>query len=389
MQYCIDPTVDEPILLINKHIGYDEDEGQGIDGAIFQQELLQLDTLCKKRIQVWINSPGGVVTDGYNIYSAILKSKTPVDTYAIGAAASIAGVIFQAGRKRIMADYAWLMYHNPFGGNDKILETMRESIIKMIEQRAEMTESQVDLMMKRTSYIMADEAKQMGLCDEVQSSSNDNTKYLRKITNQVEFIKECNRVVNTIINPKIVNNMIKVCMKLGLNDSAPEDSIVKAIEAIENKAKSDLDALKVDLEKAKNKAKDDDGELAKLKEKVKKMEEDKAKNDADLEDSKNKLTAMEADKKKAEDKAEDDKIKNMVDGFAKTGRIKNEETIKLSWCTTAKKLGFEETKNMIESLPLNKMAVTIPTENKIPEGTLPTSAMGLAAMNKLKRQGKI
>ena len=389
MLYCIDPTVDEPTLLINKHIGFDEDEGQGIDGAIFQQELLALDTLGKKRIQVWINSPGGVVTDGYNIYSAILNSKTPVDTYTFGAAASIAGVIFQAGRKRIMSDYSWLMYHNPFGGDGKLLDTIRESIIKMIEQRCSMTEAQVDMMMKRTTYIAAGEAKQMGLCDEVQASSNENTKYLRKITNQVEFIKECNRVVNSIINPKIVNNMIKVCMRLGLNDSAPEDSIVKAIDAIENKAKADVKALQDELAETKNKVKASDDEMDKLKAKIQKMEADKAKNDAELEDCNNKLKAMEADKKKAEEDAENEKIKNMIEDFAKAGRIKNEETVKLQWTNTTKKLGFDETKNMIEALPINRQAVKIEQEVKLPEGTLPTTAVGLLAMNKLKRQGKI
>ena len=87
--YTIDIDSDEPIMLINKHIGFDLDEGQGIDGSLFQEELLKLDSLGKKRIQVWINSPGGVVMDGYNIFNAILKSKTKVDTYNVGIAASI------------------------------------------------------------------------------------------------------------------------------------------------------------------------------------------------------------------------------------------------------------------------------------------------------------
>jgi ATP-dependent Clp protease protease subunit len=60
----------------------------------------------KKRIQVWINSPGGDVDDGYNIYNAMLKTKTKVDTHCYGMAASMAGAIFQAGHRRTMADYA-------------------------------------------------------------------------------------------------------------------------------------------------------------------------------------------------------------------------------------------------------------------------------------------
>ena len=108
-KYTIDAESDEPIMLINKHIGYDESDGMGIDGAEFERELMTLDTMKKKRIQVWINSPGGMVLDGWSIYNSILKTKTKVDTYCVGIAASIAGVIFQAGRERNMADYGILM----------------------------------------------------------------------------------------------------------------------------------------------------------------------------------------------------------------------------------------------------------------------------------------
>src|SRR5580693_4406944 len=131
--YCTDTSAEEPIMLINKHIGFDEKDGQGIDGSLFQAELLALDRIGKKRIQVWINSPGGTVMDGYNIYNAILKSDTKVDTYCVGICASIAAVIFQAGRKRIMADYGLLMYHNPYGGTGgDELDAMRNSICTMI-----------------------------------------------------------------------------------------------------------------------------------------------------------------------------------------------------------------------------------------------------------------
>jgi len=387
MNYCIDPTADEPILLINKHIGYDVNEGMGVDGAKFQEELLYLDTLGKKRIQVWLNSTGGIVMDGYNIYSAILKTNTPVDTYAVGGVASIAAVIFQAGRKRIMTDYSWLMYHNPFGSsNNKIIETMTESIVKMIEQRCGMNEKEVENMLNRTSYIPAAEALNMKLCDNIEESKNENTKYLKKITDHLDFHNECNKVVNSIlnINTKNNNNMDfkLVTNRLKLNDAATEESILKAIDAIENRVKVAEDALMEELLKAENKAKADESEMDKLKAKLKKLEDEKAKNEAELEDCKSKIDAFEKDKLKAEDEAKLEKAKNMVEGFAKIGRIKNEETVKLQWVTLAK-ADFDGVKNMIESLPLNKEAVTITeVENKI---DIPTNAMYLAAQARNKR----
>ena len=405
MIYCINPEADEPILLINKHIGNDPDftnkdgvlvkgDGQGIDGAIFQQELLYLDTLGKKRIQVWINSPGGVVMDGYNIYSTILKTKTPVDTYAVGGVASIAAVIFQSGRKRIMMDFAWLMYHNPFGGDDKdMIKTMKASIIKMIEQKSGMNESEITEMLNRSTFILADEAKTMKLCDQVDESKDENSKWLKKISNEMpvpEFQRECNKVLNSIINNQTNSDMIKVCMRLGLNDAAPEDSIVKAIDAIENRAKkAEAEAEDLKKEKVEDKVKNDD-DMDKLKAKLKKAEEDKAKADKEYEDCKSQLDAITKDKEKAEEDAKKDKIKNMIEDFAKIGRIKNTEESKLQWINTASKIGPDEAKTLIEELPLNKTAPKMDTViNRIPEGTLPTTAIGMQVKNKLEREAKL
>jgi ATP-dependent Clp protease protease subunit len=386
-------------MLINKHIGMDSDytdedgnlikgEGMGIDGSIFQAELLQLDSMGKKRIQVWINSPGGVVTDGYDIYSTILKTKTPVDTYCVGTAASIAGVIFQAGRKRIMTDYSWLMYHNPFGGdNNDTIKTMTDSIITMISERCKMTTEEVKSMMDRTTYILADEAKIMNLCDEVERSSESNTKYLKKISNSLVFHKECNKILNFILINQNPTEMIKVTMKLGLNEGTPENAIVDAITAIQNKA----DKAELELQEVKNKAKEkeqaDESEMDKLKAKIAKMEADKAKNDSELEDCKAKLAAVEKDKLKAEEDAKDALAEDKIKNFAKIGRIKNEEAVILQWKLTAKKIGLEEVTNMIESLPLNKEAAIVPTEIKEALTGKVTTA-SLAAQNRIKLLNK-
>ena len=400
MNYCINPESDEPILLINKHIGNDPDsldkdgnvikgEGIGIDGAIFQHELLYLDTLGKKCIQVWINSPGGVVMDGYNIYSTILKTKTPVDTYAVGGVASIAAVIFQAGRKRIMMDFSWLMYHNPFGGDDKdMIKTMKESLIKMIEQRSGMSEIEITAMLNRNTFILADEAKKMKLCDRVDESKDENSKWLKKISNDMPvpaFHNECNKVLNSIINqtqPKM-DDILKVNMHLKLNEAAPVDSTIKAIVSIEDKLKKTEDEVEnLKKEKIEDKVKNDD-DMDKLRAKLKKLEEDKAKAEKEYEDCKSQLDAITKDKEKAEDDAKKDKIKNMVEDFAKIGRIKNTEEVKLQWRTTGEKIGFDEAKNLIELLPLNKESVSI--ANVINKVEHATTAESLREQNRKER----
>lgn len=274
MQYCIDQNADEPIMLLNKHIGFDEKEGQGIDGSLFQSELLYLDTLGKKRIQVWINSPGGVVMDGYNIYNAILKSKTKVDTYCVGIAASIAAVIFQAGRNRIISDYARLMYHEVSGAIGKQLEIMNTSIATMIAGRAGKTEDEILSAMKRTTWIKAEEAVLAGFADSVEESSAHNKKRAigeaKEDTVQPDEAKEiwtnCNKILNSIFSeikfPK-TKTMTKVTNKLGLNQDASEDSILSAIAAIENKFSIDATNAATEIAELKNTLKEKESEFEK------------------------------------------------------------------------------------------------------------------------------
>lgn len=341
---------DEPIMLINRHIGWDEEDGMGIDGSLFQEELMQLDAMGKKRIQVWINSVGGLVMDGYNIVSAIQKTKTPVDTYCQGMAASIAGVIFQAGRKRIMADYGILMYHNPYSGDvtdSPLLNSMRESLNTLIRSKCNMTEDQVQRMMDRTSYIMADEAMQMGLCDTVEHSVKLNAKYLPRTNNKEDgkrLYEAANRVLNKIFEQKNHSKMLKVTNKLKLNADANEDSILSAIEAVENRANA-AEAAKAQAEQEMQAAKDaltaKEAELADIKNKY--------------EEAKAKVDAAEAAAAAAEEAALAEKAENLVKEAVAAGKVKNDETVKASWKAKAIE-DFDGVKNLLDSIAVSKTA---------------------------------
>ncbi len=370
---------EEPIMLINRHIGYDEQEGMGIDGAVFQQELMLLDTMGKKRIQVWINSVGGMVMDGYNICNAILKSNTPVDTYCMGMAASIAGVIFQTGRKRIMADYGILMYHNPYAGdktNSPMLESMKDSLNTIICNRCAMDAKAVQEMMDNTSFIEPDVAKALKLCDEIEVTQKLNTKYMPKTqSDSAAFHLAANKVLNKILTNQ-TNKMQKVLNKLSLDNDANEESILQAIESIENKASEameivnkktaeELDKMKCDLEEMENKY-----NAAKK----------------EFEDCKNELDAINEAKAKVEEQMAEDKAKNLVEESVQEGKVKNELATIEAWTAKAK-LDFEGTKALLDGIAVNKSAVKIKIANKETEGVekFPSVALAMAQIsNSLK-----
>jgi ATP-dependent Clp protease protease subunit len=405
MLYTVDPSADEPIMLINKHIGFDEQEGPGIMGDLFQNELLQLDSLGKKRIQVWINSPGGTVTDGYAIYNAILKSNTPVDTNCVGMAASIAGVIFQAGRRRIMADYGILMYHNPFSPGEeqdshaeKMLEAMRESIVTMVCTRSNMQRADVEDMMDRTTFIEAQDAKQMGLCDEVEASNHANTHYLRKekaqnatggqTLNMVSYFKQCNKILNQLYTTKNNNPtmpaMLKITAQLGLHEAATEQHIADAIKDIQNRAYAAETQLISTGRKADEEARASKKELDKLKADMDDLAAKLKAKQKEYDDCKSKLDAVTKDKAETEEQAKEEKAKNMVTHFAFQGRIKNDAAVINKWVNLAK-ADFEGTREIIEAIPLNKEAVKLPSGNNT-AGESFTNAISLSArvMNNIK-----
>lgn len=305
-------------MLINRHIGVDSEDGPGIIGAVFQEELLALDQMGKKRIQVWINSPGGIVGDGWSIYNTILRTKTKVDTYCVGLAASIAGVIFQAGRNRIMMEGSVLMYHNPSSGDDaddeqvKALEAYKAALVTQVASRAKLLEKTVSDMMDKTSWILPSEALTSGLCDQVDYNADFNRK---RMTADLHVMhRDTNKVINSIFDKTPKKMSFKtIANRLGLIDDANESSILQALSNIENRATT-----------AEAQAKAKDTEIQNLTKTV----SDK---DAEILKLKNQLDAADQAKKDAEQKAVKDKAKAYVANLVKIGRVKNEAEAIEEW----------------------------------------------------------
>ncbi len=80
--------------------------------------LEYLDLEGDGEIQLFINSPGGYVTDGFAIYDTIMALDSPVSTICTGLAASMGSILLSAGKKgrRFIQPHAKVMIHQPSGG---------------------------------------------------------------------------------------------------------------------------------------------------------------------------------------------------------------------------------------------------------------------------------
>ena len=354
-KYIVDAMAEEPIMLLNREIG--QEDGM-VSGADFQEQLMYLDSLGKKRIQVWINSVGGSVVDGYNIYNAILKSSTPVDTYNVGICASMAGAIFMAGRKRVMSDYAKLMMHPVQGSDTKAYQSFMDSISEMISAKSNLSAEEVSSMMQSTTWLSAEDCMAKNLCTSIEKTTDSNKKYLPNETTLL--LEYSNKLIDDLFNKtnkKTNKKMIEVTNKLNLNADASEQSILDAINSLEN-AKNQAVTEKETLQ----------NELAELQTKQAEIE--------------NKLSVMETEKELLNEQIATNNATEMVNSFK--NKLGDKTEVIEKWVAQAKN-NFETTKELLESLPLNVVANKIEVEEvKVPAKT--AQSIMLEIQNKTKQK---
>ena len=133
----------------------------------------------EKDIQLYINSPGGVVTSGMAIYDTMQYLRAPVSTICIGQAASMGAVLLAAGAtgKRYALPNSRIMIHQGSGGfrgNTPDVEIqMREMMHltdRLMQILADHTGQDFDTVKRdseRDKFMSAEEAKAYGLIDEV------------------------------------------------------------------------------------------------------------------------------------------------------------------------------------------------------------------------------
>ena len=132
-----------------------------------------------KDIHLYINSPGGSVTEGLAIYDTMQYIKCDVATYCMGMAASMGSFLLSGGTKgkRYAMPNSEIMIHQPSGGAQgqaTEIQIAAEHILKIRTRLnqilAENTGQPLDVIRidtERDNFMSAEEAKEYGLIDEV------------------------------------------------------------------------------------------------------------------------------------------------------------------------------------------------------------------------------
>ena len=141
-----------------------------------------------KDIQLYINSPGGVVTAGLAVYDTMRYVRCPVSTICIGQAASMAAVLLGAGEKgrRYGLPHSRVLLHQPMGGargqatdieiQAREIRHLKDLIVDILVKATGQSSERITKDIDRDFYMGAEEAKKYGLVDEIFESKKQTKK---------------------------------------------------------------------------------------------------------------------------------------------------------------------------------------------------------------------
>ncbi len=133
----------------------------------------------EKEISLYINSPGGVVTDGLAIYDTMQFIQSPVSTLCFGQAASMGSFLLAAGEKgkRFALPNSRIMVHQPSAGfkgqatdieiHAKEVLSMKANLNKLYSKHTGQSVEAVEEALERDNFMSPDEALKFGIIDEI------------------------------------------------------------------------------------------------------------------------------------------------------------------------------------------------------------------------------
>ncbi|PQJ36537.1 ATP-dependent Clp protease proteolytic subunit [Salinibacter sp. 10B] len=156
-------------------------------------QLLYLDSeSSEKPIQMYINSPGGVIYSGLGVYDTMQYVGSPISTICVGVAASMGAVLMAAGEdgQRACLPNSRIMIHQPMGGAEgqasdiqiqaQEVAWLKKRLYQILAHHTDQSFDRIEDDADRNYWMSAEEAQDYGLVDNILNSDTlDHLKALR------------------------------------------------------------------------------------------------------------------------------------------------------------------------------------------------------------------
>lgn len=147
----------------------------------------------KKEINMYINSPGGVVTAGMSIYDTMQFIKPAVTTLCMGQAASMGSLLLTAGAKgqRFALPHSRIMVHQPSGGyrgqvtdiliHAEEVKELKRRLNEIYVRHTGRTLKEIEDALERDNFMSAEKARDFGLIDKVITERSEEPELAAKV----------------------------------------------------------------------------------------------------------------------------------------------------------------------------------------------------------------
>jgi len=180
LRYIMDKLLEQRILLLSEPV-------TGESAQRLMAQLLYLDAQdSKKPVHLYINTPGGSVSDGFAIFDTIRFIRAPVVSICTGMSASMGTILMlapQEKKNRLCLPNTRIMIHQPSGGyrgsasdieiGAKEIVKLRDRLIQIYVEEAGIDGDRVRNDMSRDFWMTAEEAREYGLVDRVVRNLDD------------------------------------------------------------------------------------------------------------------------------------------------------------------------------------------------------------------------
>jgi ATP-dependent Clp endopeptidase proteolytic subunit ClpP len=173
-------------------------------------------------LEVVINSPGGDVYSGSEIYTSLKDHQNNVDVKIVGVAASAASVVAMAGDSVKISPTAQIMIHNVSSGAQgdyremehqaEVLKNYNKSIANAYRLKTNLSEEELLSLMNSEKWLNAQEAKEKGFVDQIMFDEGNKLAASFKSSDEV------------LLPPKVVNKLRDLLKDKDFKDNAGEQT---------------------------------------------------------------------------------------------------------------------------------------------------------------------
>ncbi|GAB4073678.1 Clp protease ClpP [Barrientosiimonas marina] len=201
-------------------------------------------------IEVIVNSGGGDVFSGSEIYTALKDSNHKVTVKVTGIGASSASVIAMAGDEVQMSPTAQIMIHNVSSGaqgdykelkhESDVIKNYNKSIASAYVNKTGKSEQEILNLMDKETWLTAQQAKEQGFIDKVMFEDDNNQNMNLVASNNATILPQA-------VIDKVKNDRLDQVMEYGVTDdkSQEEDNTTNDVTIEQQQAQAKLNLLKL------------------------------------------------------------------------------------------------------------------------------------------------